>query len=69
MEKDKIIEEFLEKLGDVKGDGFTIICQKCKSNNVIFYDGIGCGTEYTGRWGEAGIKCKDCGNAQVICTL
>ena len=71
--KQEIIEEFLKKLGDVPKndggvDGFTIICNKCNSNNVIFYDDIGYGTEMTGAWGDAGLKCKDCGNAKELVT-
>ena len=66
MEKDKIIEDFLKSLGTVKKEGFTIICNKCKSTNVIFYDETGLGSEQTGAWGDAGIKCEDCGNAAEV---
>lgn len=62
----KIIDDFLTKLGEVPKDGFTIICNKCKSTDVGTYDDTGQGTEYTGAWGDAGIKCRACGNASEI---
>lgn len=70
-DKQTIIEEFLKKLGDVPRndggiDGFTIICNKCGSNDVIFYDDICEGSEYTGTFGDAGLKCKGCGNAKAL---
>ena len=70
-EKLKRIEEFLKTLGEVPKnedsiDGFDIICKKCGSRNVIRYDETGCGSEYTGMWGDAGLKCLDCGNAKEI---
>ena len=71
-EKQKIIEEFLSKLGDVPDntiDGFEIICKKCGSRNVIVYDDTGCGSEYTGCWGDAGFKCLECGNAHEVINL
>lgn len=66
MEKKQQIEKFLETLGKVPKEGFTIICNKCKSTNVAKYDDTGEGSEYTGAWGDAGLKCKDCGNATEI---
>lgn len=66
-EKLKKIDSFLESLGEVKSmhrfDGFYLICKKCGSQNVRVYNDIGCGTELTGCWGEAGFKCTHCGNA------
>lgn len=66
MNKEQIIENFLKQLGNVKKEGFTIICNKCESTNIIFYDETGCGSEYTGAWGDAGIKCMDCGNSAEV---
>lgn len=71
MTKQEMIEDFLKKLGDVPKndggmDGFTMLCNKCHSDNVAFYDDTGCGSEMTGCWGDAGLKCKDCGNAKEI---
>jgi len=71
MSKAKKIEKFLASLGEVKNnadsvDGFHIICKKCNSQNVIKYDGTGMGSEFTGAWGDAGLKCVDCGNAAEV---
>lgn len=71
MDKKKQIEEFLKSLGVVKKndesvDGFYIICKKCGSQDVIKYDSTGMGSEYTGMYGDAGIKCLGCGNASEI---
>lgn len=71
MSKQKVIKNFLYSLGKVKKnkeapDGFYIICKKCNSDNVIYYDDTACGSEYTGMWGDAGLKCKDCGNAAIL---
>lgn len=70
-QKLKYIEEFLSSLGEVKKndeslDGFYIICKKCCSQEVEKYDGTARGSEYTGMYGDAGFKCKDCGNAAEI---
>lgn len=64
--KEKLIEDFLQKLGTVKGKGFTVICNSCKSDDVTVYSDTWGGSEYTGAWGEAGYKCKNCGNAEEI---
>jgi len=74
MTKAKKIEKFLASLGEVKNnadsvDGFYIICKKCNSQNVIKYDDVGSGSEYTGKWGHAGLKCVDCGNAAEVMSL
>ena len=66
MEKLQQIEEFLKTLGEVPKEGFTIICNKCKSTHVGTYYDICCGSEMTGCWGGAGIKCKDCGACAEI---
>ena len=71
MTKTEKVEEFLKQLGEVKKndecvDGFYIICKKCQSQNVTKYDDVGIGSEYTGMWGDAGIKCLGCGNATEI---
>lgn len=71
MNKQEKVQEFLASLGQVKKnnnsvDGFYIICKKCNSQNCIKYDNTGEGSEYTGAWGEAGIKCLDCGNAAEV---
>ena len=68
MEKQKQIEAFLKTLGEVPKEGFTIICNKCKSTNVGTYDDTGCGSEMTGCWGGAGYKCRDCGACAEIYT-
>lgn len=65
-EKKKLIDSFLAKLGNKKKSGFTIICNECHSTNVIKFNSVGEGSEYTGVYGDAGFKCKDCGNAQEI---
>lgn len=65
-EKKALIDKFLARLGNKKKSGFTIICNECHSTNVIKFDDTGEGSEYTGMYGEAGFKCKDCGNAQEI---
>ena len=74
--KDKIqkIDDFLKQLGEVRKnedslDGFYIICKKCGSQNVLKYDETGCGSEMTGCWGTAGLKCKDCGNAVEVLSM
>jgi len=64
MTKKEKIERFLISLGKVKSKGFTLLCNACKSNNVIAYDDSGEGSEYTGAWFDSGIKCLDCGNSQ-----
>jgi len=66
MDKQKEIEEFLKTLGEVSKEGFTIICNKCESTNIKPYDSTGCGSEMTGCWGDAGLKCEDCGNAMEV---
>jgi hypothetical protein len=71
MTKQEKIEKFLAELGEVKKnndciDGFYIICKKCTSQNVVKYDDTAMGSEYTGMYGNAGMKCKDCGNAAEI---
>ncbi len=66
MKKEQEIEKFLKSLGEVKGKGFTIICNACHSTDVIKYDSTGAGSEYTGMYGDAGLKCKSCGNAEEI---
>lgn len=70
MTKKDLIESFLASLGEVDKnnsiDGFTIICLKCKSTNITNYNDIRYGSEYTGSWGGAGFKCKDCGNAKEV---
>jgi hypothetical protein len=74
MTKSEKIEEFLKSLGEVKRnneclDGFLIACKKCGSTNVAKYDDIHCGSELTGCWGDAGLKCLDCGNAAEISSM
>lgn len=64
--REKLIEKFLEKLGKPKSKEFTIICNSCKLTNIVFYDDMGVGSEYTGTYGDAGIKCKGCGNVKEI---
>lgn len=70
-QKQERIDKFLKLLGEVKKndeapDGFWIVCKKCGSNNVIKYNDVGMGSEYTGMYGDAGLKCIDCGNAAEI---
>jgi hypothetical protein len=51
-----------------KNSGFTIVCKKCGSMNILIEgeDGVTYG-EYTGyQSGENVIKCIDCGNAISI---
>jgi DNA-directed RNA polymerase subunit M/transcription elongation factor TFIIS len=64
--KEQVIDTFLKSLGDVQGAGFTATCNKCGSNKVIYYDDTGMGSEWTGAWGDAGIKCTECGNAHEL---
>lgn len=50
---------------------FKIVCQKCgKEAEMITYDDIREGSEYTGTYGDSGIvvKCRHCGNAIRIFT-
>lgn len=71
MNKQEQIEKFLKSLGEVKKnnesvDGFYVICKKCGSQNIIKYDDTAMGSEYTGMYGDAGLKCLDCGNSAEI---
>lgn len=66
MNKKDKIEEFLKSLGEVSKEGFTFICNKCQSTNVKPYDDTAMGSEYTGIYGNAGLKCIDCGNAMEV---
>ncbi len=39
--------------------GFTVICNKCSSNNVYFENTLGF-SELSGGWGELSFICSDC---------
>lgn len=71
MNKVEQIKKFLASLGEVKKndeavDGFYVSCKKCNSQNCIKYGDSDVGRFYTSCWGNAGIKCLDCGNASEI---
>lgn len=70
--KEQMRSEDYNIVTEWKLDRFKVICQECKSDNVIVFarEESGCmGSEYTGYMKgfnhDAGIivKCKDCGSA------
>lgn len=63
---EKIIDNFLNSLERQTKKTFTIRCDKCDSENITFYNNVRRGSAYTGTYGNAGIKCIDCGNAMDI---
>jgi lysyl-tRNA synthetase class I len=71
-EKLKKIETFLVSLKREKGEEtypFTVICNKCGSNNVTIFHGCNdyCYSSYTYGFDEScGLKCKSCGHANRI---
>ena len=76
-EKQKQIENFLEKLGASSEGIFYIVCGNCGASDKMYTDnGVGIKSEnienevtghysdYTGHlWDSVNIKCKECGNA------
>lgn len=47
-------------------DGFTIVCESCKSTNVSIEDNVRHGSEWTGIYGSVDILCRNCSKSQSI---
>ena len=45
--------------------GFTIVCEKCRSKNVIVDSSVGFSAT-SGAWGSVDLKCLDCPNETSI---